>query len=139
MLSRIALLALLCSLVPAADAQYGIPLNCDVPMHNGDCAVYGISLVQLLANPGKYDGNRVRVVGYVHFETDNDALYLHREDEENHLRKNGVRIALAQGQSFEACQDSYVLIEGLFQANTSGRMALWSGALTHITKCQKTS
>ena len=136
---KILLLILCCAAMPAAVAQYGVPLDCDVPEHNGDCAVYGISLVQLLANPAKYDGNRVRVVGYIHLEADNDAIYLHREDEENHLRRNGVRVAFTQGQSFEGCQDAYVLLEGVFQARASGRMALWSGAITHVTKCQKTS
>jgi hypothetical protein len=56
-LSRLAPLALLIALIPTARAQYGIQLNCDVAEHNGDCALYGISLVQLLANPEKYDGS----------------------------------------------------------------------------------
>jgi hypothetical protein len=137
MLVRLALLALLCALVPRADAQWRVPLNCDVPEHNGDCALYGLSMLQLLANPEKYDGAHVRVVGYIHFDSENGAIYLHKEDEERHLFKNGSWVALAPGVSFEECQDSYVVIEGVYRARTEGHMSLWSGAVTHITRCQK--
>lgn len=134
---RIALLVLLCALASAADAQYGLPLNCDALARNGDCALYGISLVQLLANPGKFDGEHVRVVGYIHFGTDSNAIYLHRDDLEFHLKKNGVWVELGEGQTFDACQDTYVLIEGLYQARSTGRMNQWNGAITHVTRCQK--
>ena len=134
---RLALLFAFCALVPAAEAQYGIPLNCDVPQRNGDCALYGISLIQLLANPAKFDGEHVRVTGYIHFESDNDAIYLHREDAEHHLRKNGLWVALAPGQALEECQDAYVLLEGVYQARTAGRASLWSGTITRITRCVK--
>jgi len=134
---RLALLLSCCALVPAAQAQYGVPLDCDVPRHDGDCALYGISLIQLLANPAKYDGEHVRVSGYIHLEADNDAIYLHHEDEAHHLRKNGLWVSLTPGQTLEDCQDGYVVIEGVYQAHTSGRMSLWSGALVHVTRCAK--
>jgi hypothetical protein len=137
MLSRLALLLLCCALVPEADAQWRVPLNCDVPQHNGDCALYGISMVQLLANPEKYDGNHIRVAGYIHFESDNSAIYLHKEDVEHHVLKNGLWVSLAEGVSVEACQDSYALIEGIYRARNTGHVNLWSGAITHVTKCQK--
>jgi hypothetical protein len=139
MLLRLALLALLIALIPQAEAQYGVPLNCDVPQHNGDCALYGISLVQLLANPEKYDGSHVRVIGFIHFEPDNNAIYLHKEDEQLHLRKNGFWVSLAEGVSSDGCQDSYALIEGVYRARNTGRTTLWSGAITRVTKCQLVS
>jgi len=137
MLMRVALLGLLGALAPRAEAQWGVPVNCDVPEHNGECAVYGVSMLQLLANPDKFDGSRVRVVGYIHFEADHDAIYLHREDEEQHLFKNGSWVSLAPGVSFEGCQDAYVMIEGVYRARNEGRMSRWSGAVTHVTRCQK--
>lgn len=134
---KLASLALLCALVPKAEAQWRVPLNCDVPEHNGDCALYGLSMLQLLANPEKYDGDHVRVVGYIHFDSENSAIYLHKEDEEQHLFKNGSWVSLAPEVSFEGCQDAYVVIEGVYRARTDGRMSRWSGAVTHVTKCQK--
>jgi hypothetical protein len=134
---RLALLALLCALIPTANAQYGVPVNCDVPEHNGDCALYGLSMLQLLANPEKYDGDHVRVVGYIHMEPESSAIYLHREDEERHLFKNGAWVSLAPGASFDGCQDSYVVIEGVYRARNQGHMSLWTGTITHVTRCQR--
>lgn len=133
----VALLVLFCVLAPRAQAQWRVPVNCDVPLHNGDCALYGLSMVQLLANPEKYDGDRIRVAGYIHFEPDSNAIYLHREDLEHHIFRNGVWVSMSEGTSPEGCQDSYVVIEGVYRARTTGRMSLWSGEITRITRCQK--
>jgi hypothetical protein len=122
---------------PSASAQFGVPLNCDRPGRNGDCDLYGISMVQLLASPDKYDGKYVRVSGYMHLEPQANAIYLHREDVEHHLLKNGVWVAAAEGVSLEACQDAYVIIEGLFRARNSDNARYWSGAVTRVTRCQK--
>lgn len=137
MLLRLAALVLFCTLVPRADAQWRIPVNCAVPEHNGDCALYGLSMVQLLANPERYDGDHIRVVGYIHLEPDSNAIYLHKEDEEHHVFKNGLWVSLTQGVSFEGCQDAYVIVEGVYRARTTGRMTLWTGELTHVTRCQR--
>jgi len=134
---RLALLALLCALIPEAGAQWRVPVNCDVPEHNGDCALYGLSMVQLLANPEKYDGAHVRVAGYIHLEPESSAIYLHREDEERHLFKNGTWVSLAPGASFDGCQDAYVVIEGLYRARNEGQMSRWTGAITRVTRCQR--
>jgi hypothetical protein len=138
MLSRLALLVLFCALLPEADAQWwGVPLNCVAVDQGGNCVLYGLSMVQLLANPQKYDGKHIRVVGYIHFEAEDTAIYLHKEDAEHHLLKNGVWVSLAKGASFAACQDSYAAIDGLYEASNTGRMRLWSGAVKHVTSCQK--
>jgi hypothetical protein len=136
-ITRLASLALLCALVPTADAQWRVPANCDVPRHNGDCALYGLSMLQLLANPEKYDGEHVRVVGYIHLEPGSSAIYLHREDEEQHLFKNGAWVSLPPGASFDGCQDSYVVVEGVFRARNEGNMSRWTGAITRVTRCQR--
>jgi hypothetical protein len=85
-------------------------------------------MLQRLAKPEKYDGDHVRVVGYIHFD---------KEDEERHLFKNGSWVSLAPGVSFEGCQDAYVVIEGVYRARAEGRMSRWSGAVTQVTKCQR--
>jgi hypothetical protein len=133
-LARFAVAAVLYALLPRAQAQWHEPLNCDDPGANGGCGLYGISLVQLLANPEKYDGKRVRVVGYVHVDANASGIYLHKEDEEHHLLKNGLWVQLAEGVSGGACQDSYVLVEGTYRARSTGHRS-WSGAITEITRC----
>lgn len=134
--ARLAVGAMFCALVPHAQAQWGEPLNCDDPGHNGSCGLYGISLVQLIANPEKYDGKRVRVAGYVHFDTNASGIYLHREDEEHHLLKNGLWIQLAEGVSGSDCQDGYAVVVGTYRARNTAHRA-WGGILTEVTRCAK--
>jgi hypothetical protein len=51
-LARFAVAAVFYALVPPrAHAQWHEPLNCDDPGPDGGCRLYGISVVQLVANP----------------------------------------------------------------------------------------
>jgi len=48
-----------------------------------------VSLIKLIATPEKYNGKRIQVIGYLHLEFEGNAIYLHKEDEEAGLSKNG--------------------------------------------------
>jgi hypothetical protein len=96
-------------------------------------------MLQLLADPAKFDGKRVRVIGFVHFEFEGNAIYLHKEDFRNRILKNGLWVSLSGGVSRTNCQDMYALIDGTFHASDMGHMDLWSGAITDVTKCVKWS
>lgn len=65
------------------------------------------------------------MVGYVYVDANASAIYLHKEDEEHHLLKNGLWIQLAEGVSASACPDSYVLVEGTCRARSTGHRS-WS-------------
>ena len=39
-----------------------------------------VSLIQLIADPGRWDGKEVRVIGFARFEYEGDALYLSKAD-----------------------------------------------------------
>jgi hypothetical protein len=95
------------------------------------CTPRVMSLVQLLATPERYDGKRVRVVGFVHLEFESDAVYLHREDFERALRSNSMAVGFRpdvykRGATFN---DRYVLLEGIFRAGGAGNL---QDALTDI-------
>src|SRR5262245_15252541 len=49
-----------------------------------------VSLLQLVATPDVFDGKHVRVQGFVRIEHEGTAIYLHREDAEHMLTKNGL-------------------------------------------------
>jgi hypothetical protein len=49
-----------------------------------------VTLVQLIANPEKFDGRLIRVIGFLRLEFEGDVLYLHREDFEKQLTENGL-------------------------------------------------
>src|SRR5262249_1764153 len=52
-----------------------------------------VSLLQLIATPADFDGKYVRVHGFVRIEHEGTAIYLHREDAEHMLTKNGLWLA----------------------------------------------
>jgi hypothetical protein len=94
------------------------------------------SLIQLIANPDKYDGKFVRVIGFVRLEFEGNAMYLHREDYENSLLKNAVWIdptseMMKQREKFDK---KYVLLEGTFDAKRFGHMGLFSGELHQLKR-----
>jgi hypothetical protein len=99
-----------------------------------------ISLIQLIANPEKYDGKQVRVFGFVRIEHEGSSIYLHREDYEQGLRRNGLWLHAndhaAPGSKEAAVNNHYALIEGKFVAKDHGHLGLWSGAITDITRLE---
>jgi len=96
-----------------------------------------LSLVELLTNATAYDGKRVIVGGYIHFGFEDQAIYLHRDDYDSGLSKNGLWVDWSDHLDEKQCQDSYVLIEGTFNASDYGHLGAFSGAIKDVNKCQK--
>ena len=91
-----------------------------------------LSLIQLIARPEDFDGQYVRVHGFYRAEFEGTALYLHREDYEQGLGKNGFWITSGKVQ-----QDrQYVLVEGRFNAKRHGHLGLWSGEIDDVTRME---
>jgi len=97
-----------------------------------------LSLLQLIATPHAFDGNYVRVHGFVRIEHEGTAIYLHREDWEHVLTNNGLWLvandATPEGSKEAMVNDRYALIEGRFNAKRNGHMGLWSGSIEEITR-----
>lgn len=101
-----------------------------------DCDV---SLVALIANPDRYHGRRVRVNGYVVFEFEGNAIYLHHEDARHRFLKNALWLSLPakNGGSPLGCKsESYVQIEGVFNGKELGHLGLFGGAIDSIVHCE---
>jgi hypothetical protein len=96
----------------------------------------GVSIVQLLASPEKFDGKFVRVFGFLRLEFEGDALYLHREDYTQGLTRNGVWVDRTEivERAAKKLNMHYVLIEARFDAKNHGHMGLWGGALRETTR-----
>jgi hypothetical protein len=117
--------------------------GCESPRHrcnyfteSGECAVYPVSLVELIANPDWYHGKRVQVVGFVHFEFEGDSIWLHREDYEQMLTSNAVWLSAAPEQERSFGNSRYGLVEGTFNAKRHGHGGLFSGAIELITRLE---
>jgi hypothetical protein len=123
--------------VAYAQGNAALPPNCAVASPAG-CALYSVSIVDLIANPGKYDGKKVQLMGYIHFEFEGNGIYLHKEDQQQMLGHNGLWVEWAEHAIRQPeCQDTYALIEGTFSASNRGHMGLRSGAVTDMTRCMK--
>ena len=65
---------------PTAPDTLLLATRCQVIDGSQRCVLWGPSLVELIARPELYDGRRVRVIGFVNFEFEGDAIFLSSED-----------------------------------------------------------
>jgi hypothetical protein len=95
-----------------------------------------VSLIQLIANPEKYDGKDISVLGFLRIEFEGNALYFHREDYEIGLLKNAIWVDVTPEMKKDQSKFSmhYVLIEGTFSASERGHMGAFSGSIKHINR-----
>ena len=77
----------------------------------------GVSMVQLLATPEKFDGKAVTVRGFYHAEFESVALYLSRDDA-RFITQNSVSLGTvaksASPGAIANVNDTYVVISGIF-------------------------
>lgn len=98
-----------------------------------------MSLIELIANPLRYDRKQVQVIGFLRLEFEGDALYLHREDFDHAISKNAVSVVRPSdlsGKQLIQVDKKYVIWEGTFNARDRGHMGMFSGSLTHITRLE---
>ena len=109
------------------------------PKGGGDIVADDVSLVQLIANPAKYDGKIVRITGFLHLEFEGNVIYLHAEDFRFSLTKNGIWIDVPRDMTKEqmkAVNDQYVICTARFNARILGHMDMNSGEVTDVSRLQ---
>jgi hypothetical protein len=89
----------------------------------------GVSMIQLIARPSDFDGEYVRVTGFYRHEFEGNLLYLHREDYEQGLTKNGVWMDGKPEHNM-----TYILVEGRFNAKRTGHLGLSTGEIEAVTR-----
>ena len=97
-----------------------------------------VTLVRLIANPEKFDGKLIRVIGFLRLEFEGNVLYLHREDYENAILGDGIWVDATPAMMKETAtlNMNYVLLEGIFSAGNRGHMGMWSGTIKEIRRAQ---
>jgi hypothetical protein len=95
-----------------------------------------VSIVQLIANPQQFDGKIVRIIGFARLEFEGDSIYLHREDYEHGITKNGLWMDVPNDMRKRDTEfdQKYILIEGRFNAKFTGHMGMWSGSIEKISR-----
>jgi hypothetical protein len=113
-------------------------LSFATPAHNQQVQPLRSSLLQLIANPEKYDGRLVSIVGYLTFGQEGDGLYLHKEDYENGIDADGLVVERTRQmlKDREKLYDNYVLIVGVFQRQELPAIYISTGRITDIQKCE---
>lgn len=89
-----------------------------------------VSLAALLANPERYEGRSVAVIGFLHQSLEHSAIYSHREDYVQTITPNGLWVSGATIP--EALNDRYARVEGIFTTTETGHLNQWSGAICNI-------
>src|SRR5258707_14637822 len=87
------------------------------------------SMIDVLANPEKYDGKTISVKGFLRLEFEGDALYFHREDFEQSLTDDAVWMDVGNlsPEKIKGVSDRYVIVVGKFDAGKHGHMGLFRG------------
>jgi hypothetical protein len=104
----------------------------------GACAVYGLSLLELIANPERFHGRRVSVRGYVRLEFEGNAIYLSKESYESRSTRDALwldppaKSPLAKPGT--KWGPGYASVQGRFDAFDRGHMGMYSGAITDTTR-----
>ena len=105
-----------------------------------------VSLVNLIATPDKYDGKVVRVVGFLRYQFESQAIYLSEADAKRAVYRNSIWVSFSRAVSLEApyqrrtpkslvdIDGEYVELEGIFDANGRGHMSLWMGSLEDVSR-----
>jgi hypothetical protein len=91
-----------------------------------------VSLIQLIANPEKYDGKQVEVIGFLRLEFEGNALFLHQEDYEHRICRNAIGIGVTKEMKWhkDDVNMHYVLLVGTFR---TGESSTYSGTIENPT------
>ena len=94
--------------------------------------IRGISIITLIANPEKYEGDTVMVAGFLNLEFEGNALYIHEEDYEHRMSKNSIWVDIDSDSlklsKINKYNKKYVEIEGVFSQD-EGHMSSCSGSV----------
>jgi hypothetical protein len=101
-----------------------------------------VSIIDLIANKSQWDGRAVMVVGFLEVDSEETALYLHREDWKWNMGENAVWL----GGDLESLlpllsphRRRYVSVWGTFQAGLTGHLGSYSGGLTRLERVTELS
>jgi hypothetical protein len=109
------------------------------PESGPDPNVHDVSLIQLIVRPEKFDGERVRFIGFLTLLREGYAIYLHREDFVHGISRNAVWIDVPTDMTIQQQGEvnmRYVICVGVFRAGHRGHMEMFSGAITDVRRLE---
>jgi hypothetical protein len=109
------------------------------PKPGPDDTVQDVSLIQLIGQPERFDGKPIRFIGFLRIEFEGNAIYLHREDFDHGISKNGIWIDIPADMTKHQKDEvnmHYVICSGVFRAGDHGHMDMSSGAITSVRRLE---
>ena len=96
-----------------------------------------VSLIQVIANPEKFDGKRLVVLGFLDFEREADLLFASKDKYDNVILPDTLWIDPTEemGTNKATLNLKYVRIDGIFHAGAQRRFRFAVGGMTDIRSC----
>jgi hypothetical protein len=103
---------------------------------NGHNSPYNKSLKDVLADPVYYNGEPVRVSGYLVLDSVSRALYLSKADFQANKAKQSIWVHISPKvfKDVEMYNKHFVTIDGIFDGTDYGKNGLYAGALKVVTR-----
>ena len=101
-------------------------------------SVEDLSIIALIANPNLYNGKRVRIIGAINLNFENQMICLHAEDIDKVINKNCLWVSIDSKNAARSDDDlarlghNYVIVEGIF--DSSSAKSRCSGSITNINR-----
>jgi len=96
------------------------------------------SMIALLATPERYNNRQVEIVGFLRIGAmpEDDSLWLYEEDAKKLIFKNsfGLSLSTEQRKLFLQLNQSYVVVEGLFEEAEEGSSQSNSGYIRNVVR-----
>ena len=97
-----------------------------------------VSMIALIANPNKFNGQKIRLIGYLYLNFEVQAFFLSKNDYENSIMKNALWLSFERKKlaEYKKGNNKYVLIEGVFNSKEKGHFGMYSGTIESINRLQ---
>ena len=94
-----------------------------------------VTMQELIAEPQQFEGQRVRVVGFLRLQFERNALYMARDDYNNSVVEHGLWLDLKNSQlrSSSKLNNGHVTVEGVFGPADKVHGDKWAGALKPVS------
>jgi hypothetical protein len=97
-----------------------------------------VSLISLIANPSKYQGHYIRVVGYFRYEEGDATVYLSKDDAKHYNTKNCLWLYLVKKiKNPEKFDGTFAIIQGTFSSADKGRWQACAGSMKSVDRLEK--
>lgn len=104
--------------------------------------ILDVSIINLIANPKKFDEKYIRLIGVLEWEFEGHGIYLTKDDYNYGITKNAVWLDMYDEvykdkiDELKQMNGEYVIVEGVFNSNENGHFDMYSGTIENVTRIE---